>query len=127
MPIVSISLDGKMLEEMDAVQRGLRFAGRSELVRAGIRMLIADNKARSELIGHISCVLVVTHDEGLEEPVTEIKHHFDSVVKSHLHYKLGEKKCLELMVLDGNASEINEIVRQFQVSGSMDNVKLILP
>ncbi|HEY4672644.1 MAG TPA: CopG family ribbon-helix-helix protein [Nitrososphaerales archaeon] len=127
MPIVSISLDEKMLKDIDYVEQDLGFAGRSELVRAGIRMLIADKKARDELKGHISCVLVVTHDEGLEDPVTEIKHLFDSVVKSHLHYKLGEKKCLELMVLDGNAPEIKEIVRQFQTSGSMDNVKLILP
>lgn len=127
MPIISISLDDKMFKEIDIVERDMGFAGRSELVRAGIRMLIADKKARDELKGRISCVLVVTHDEGLEDPVTEIKHHFDSVVKSHLHYKLGEKKCLELMVLDGNAPEIKEIARQFQTSGSMDNVKLILP
>jgi len=127
MPIISISLDDKMLKDIDYVEQGLGFTGRSELVRAGIRMLIADKKARDELEGHISCVLVVTHDEGLEDPVTEIKHLFDAVVKSHLHYKLGEKKCLELMVLDGNAPEIKEIVRQFQTSGSMDNVKLILP
>jgi len=127
MPIISISLDVKMLKDIDYAERDLGFAGRSELVRAGIRMLIADKKARDELKGQISCVLVVTHDEGLEDPVTEIKHLFNSVVKSHLHYKLGEKKCLELMVLDGNAPEIKEIVRQFQTSGGMDNVKLILP
>ena len=127
MPIISISLNDKMLMEMEHVEQDLGFAGRSELVRASIRMLIADKKARDELKGHISCVLVVTHDEGQEYPVTEIKHRFDSVVKSHLHYKLGEKKCLELMVLDGKAEEINEIVKQFQTSRSMDNVKLILP
>lgn len=127
MPIVSISLNEKMLKEMDDVERDLGFSGRSELVRASIRTLISDKKARDELKGHVSCVLVVTHDEGLENPVTEIKHHFDSVVKSHLHYKLGEKKCLELMVLDGKANDIKEIVKQFQTSGSMDNVKLILP
>jgi len=127
MPIVSISLNNRMLQEMEEVQEDLSFAGRSELVRASIRMLVADKKARDELKGYVSCVLVVTHDEGLEGPVTKIKHNFDSVVKSQKHYKLGEKKCLELMVLDGDASEVKEIVRQFQTSGSMDNVKLILP
>ena len=127
MPIISISLNDAILKEIDHIQQNLGFTGRSEMIRAGIRMLIADKKSRGQLTGNINCVLIVTHDEGDEGPVTDIKHQFDSEVKSHLHYKLGEKKCLELMVLEGKAENIKEIVRQFQTSGGMENVKLILP
>lgn len=127
MPIVSISLGDNILKEMEKIQRDMGFAGRSELIRAAIRMLVADKRSHDELMGGVNCVLIVTHDEGFEGPVTEIKHQFDAEVKSHLHYKLGEKKCLELMVLEGHADKIKDIVRQFQTSGGMDNVKLILP
>lgn len=127
LPIVSISLNENILKDMDKIQQELGFAGRSELIRAAIRMLIADKRSHEDLSGELNCVLIVTHDEGFEGPVTEIKHNFDAEVKSHLHYKLGEKKCLELMVLEGRVENIKEIVRQFQTSGGMDNVKLIVP
>jgi CopG family nickel-responsive transcriptional regulator len=127
MPIVSLSLGEKILEDMDEIQKELGFTGRSELIRSAIRMLMADKRAQDQLTGELNCVLIVTHDEGFEDPVTHIKHNFDSEVKSHLHYKLGEKKCLELLVLEGKAERIREIFRQFQTSGNMDNIKLILP
>ena len=45
--------------------------------------------------------------------------------KSHLHYKLGEKKCVELLIVDGKASDIKELMRRFQTSGEVENIKLI--
>ena len=64
-------------------------------------------------------------DSGEEHKVTDIKHDFDKITKSHLHYKLGEKKCLELLVVDGKADDIKELIRQLQVSGEVDNIKLV--
>ena len=62
--------------------------------------------------------LIKGHEYGL-------KHDFDKITKSHLHYKLGEKKCLELLVVDGKADDIKELIRQLQVSGEVDNIKLV--
>ena len=42
-----------------------------------------------------------------------------------MHFKLGDKKCLELFVLHGQASSISDLVQQFQISDSMDKIKLI--
>lgn len=127
MPIVSISLTGDFLKEMDELQSVEGFSGRSELIRAGIRSLINQKIEREVLVGDMQCILLVTHEEGEEHTVTDIKHEFDKITKSHLHYKLGEKKCLELLVLDGRADDIKELIRKLQVSGEVDNIKLIRP
>jgi len=44
MPIVSISLGQEMADELDRLQASLGFSGRSEVVRAGLKMLSADSK-----------------------------------------------------------------------------------
>ena len=126
MPIVSISLTDELLAEMERVQSNLGFTGRSELIRTAVRMLIADKKAKEELFGDISCVLAVTHDEESEEPVTSLKHEFERIIRTHLHSKLGGRKCLEIFLLEGKAEEVREISRRFQVSRDMDYVRLIL-
>jgi len=125
MPIISISLSDEFLAQMDRLKKETGFAGTSELIRAGLRMMIADKRNKDELVGRSGCVLVVTHLEESEGPVTRIKHEFDRVVKTHIHYKLGSRKCLELFILEGESGSIREIVRLFQTSKGMDNVSLI--
>ena len=44
MTIVSISLNDKILEEVDRARNELGFSGRSETIRAGIRMFISETK-----------------------------------------------------------------------------------
>ena len=125
MPIVSISLTKDFLKEMDELQNSEGFSGRSELIRAGIRALINQKVDRENLVGNMQAILLITHEEGEEHSVTDIKHEFDKITKSHLHYKLGEKKCVELLIVDGKASDIKELMRRFQTSGEVENIKLI--
>ena len=125
MPIVSISLTKDFLKEMDELQSSEGFSGRSELIRAGIRALINQKVDRENLVGNMQAILLITHEEGEEHSVTDIKHEFDKITKSHLHYKLGEKKCVELLIVDGKASDIKELMRRFQTSGEVENIKLI--
>ena len=127
MNIISISVSDQILGDMDRIQAELGFAGRSELLRAGIRMMLADKKNRDNMSGHMKTILVVTHDEGVEGPVTSIKHEYDDIVKSHIHYKIAEKKCMELMILEGDAEQVKGLYNKMQTSGKADNVKLIIP
>jgi len=83
LPIASLSFPERMPKEIDDVQQSLEFTGRSELVRAGIRVLLHDIKEKKALSGKVSGVVVVTHTEENEEPVTRIKDRFDSVVGTH--------------------------------------------
>src|SRR2546427_13086372 len=74
MPIVSLSFPKQLLDEMDAVQKTSGFTGRSELVRAAIRLMLVDNREKDSLAGEINGLIVVTHDEDEEAPVTKLKH-----------------------------------------------------
>jgi CopG family nickel-responsive transcriptional regulator len=124
--IVSISLNDNILKDMDDLQKEFGFSGRSELIRAGIRMLLTDKLEKEQLAGELGCVLTVTHDEEDEQSVTQIKHKFEDIIKTHLHCKLKKNKCLELFVLDGDASQVREMTKEFQTNEGMEHVKLIV-
>lgn len=126
MSIVSVSVDEKTMNEMQRIQSLLELAGRSELVRTSIKTLASDLAEKEKMTGTVSCVLTVTHEERQEEKVTRIKHKFEDIIKTHLHCKLKNEKCLEIFVLEGKADSVREMARQFQRNEKMDNVKLIM-
>ena len=115
-----------MILDMDGIQKSLGFTGRSELVRASIRLLLQDVKEKNSLSGNASAVVVVTHNEENEEPVTRIKHKFDNIVRTHVHNKIEKNNCVELFLLEGQANSITSMTQEFQKEDLIKSVKLIV-
>ena len=126
MVIISISLNDTILKEIDRIQNTVGYSGRSEVIRAGARLLISESKEKDKLIGNINSILLLIHSQELEDVVTEIKHKFEDITKTQIHSHLRENKCLEVFVLEGDAVRIKEMVRLFQTSRKMEYVKLIV-
>jgi CopG family nickel-responsive transcriptional regulator len=110
---------------VDKLQKALGFSGRSEIVRAGIRNLLAEEKDRQNLSGSLFAVLLAIHDEKSDYQVTEMGHDFDKLITTHIHNKIDGDRCLEIFLLKGEADEIKDMVKKFQSNKRMDHVKLI--
>lgn len=126
MPIVSISLNDEILSEIDKLQKSMGFSGRSEIIRAGIRNLIAEEKQRSNLSGLIHAILMVIHNEESEQIVTGIKHNHEELIGTHLHSKIEGNKCMELFLLHGQADKVDGMTKDFETNRKMDHVKLVV-
>lgn len=111
MTIISVSLNEKLLEEIDALKEEIGFSGRSEVFRASTRLLIAENEEKKELKGNIHSILILIHPQKLEDKVTEVKHHFEDIINTQIHSHLQENQCLELFILEGDAGRIRELSR----------------
>ncbi|MBN2602635.1 MAG: CopG family ribbon-helix-helix protein [Candidatus Thermoplasmatota archaeon] len=125
MVIVSISLNENILNEIDRMEKELGYSGRSEVIRAGARHLISEFKDREKISGQVNAILLLIHSADSEDVVSDIKHNFEDVTVTQIHSHL-RNKCLEIFILDGDAEKIKEMVRLFQTSRKMDNVKLII-
>jgi CopG family nickel-responsive transcriptional regulator len=125
MTIVSLSIPETMINEMDQIQKSGGFAGRSELVRAAVRLLIEDSKEKDNLSGHLNAIILVTHDESDEAPVTRLKHEFEEIVRTHIHNKISKNNCVELFLLEGDGKKIASMVREFQKEDKLKSVKLV--
>lgn len=126
MPIVSISLNNRILNEIDAIQDEMGFSGRSETIRAAIRMLIADKREKEDLVGVLDATLLVIHDEDASENVSKIRHDFQDLIKTQIHNHLENDKCLEIFVVKGEAERIKMMKNSFQIEKNLDYVKLVI-
>lgn len=126
MPIVSLSFPEQMIRDMDDIQKSLGFTGRSELVRAAIRLLLEDKREKDSLRGQVAAILAVTHNQEDEEPVTRIKHSFEDIIRTHLHNKITRTNCVELFLLEGDAQKIASMSNGFQKEDKMKSVKLVV-
>jgi CopG family transcriptional regulator, nickel-responsive regulator len=125
-PIISLSLPEQMVKSMDEIQDSVGFSGRSELIRAAIRLLLEDTKEKNDLTGKLNAVVVVGHASADEAPVTKLKHKFEDIVKTHVHSKVSHEDCIEIFVLAGDGREIAEMAKEFEKERKIRSVKLII-
>ncbi len=125
MTIVSVSLNDDILHEVDKLQKTLGFSGRSEIVRAGIRNLLAEERDRQNLTGNLYAILMVIHDEKSDDQVSEMRHDYDKLIGTHIHNKIDGDRCLEIFMLKGEAEDIRDMTKKFQSNKKMDHVKLM--
>jgi CopG family nickel-responsive transcriptional regulator len=122
---VSVSLNEEIIESLDKL-KSLGFSGRSEIIRAGIRNLLSDERMKEDLNGEINSLILAVHDEGSDDQVSSIRHDFDKIIIVHLHNKIDKERCLEIFSLKGDAKDVKEISRQLQINKRMHFVKLIV-
>ncbi|MTK63101.1 MAG: CopG family ribbon-helix-helix protein [Methanobacterium sp.] len=125
MTIISISLSEQLLKEIDQLKDETGFSGRSDVIRASARMLIADNQDKKNLEGNINSILILIHKQESEDKVTEIKHDFEDIIGTQIHNHLKEDKCLELFILEGDAQRMHTLTKMFQTTRKIDYVRLI--
>ena len=126
MTIVSISLNADMIKDLEVFQKALGFSGRSEIVRAGIRAFLQEEKQKQEMNGIKNAVLMVVHANEFDDQVAGIKHPYEDLITTHLHNKIDDKRCVELFLLNGDAKKIELVMQEFLTNKKMDNVKLLV-
>jgi CopG family transcriptional regulator, nickel-responsive regulator len=125
-PIVSISLNENIIQELDKLQEILGFSGRSEIVRASVRNLLLEEKRIEGLVGVLHSVLLVIHDEKSDQEISEMRHDYDKIIGTHIHNKIDKDRCLEIFVLYGDAEDIKNMTKKFYGNRKMDHVRLIV-
>ena len=125
MPIISASLNNSILDEMNKAQETLGFSGRSEFIRAAVRMLLAEIKAQNEATGKMNGILITSHNQDTEHFVTNVKHKYEDIITTQIHNRLENGKCLEVFIIEGTAERANQMVQVLQTHKEIDYVKLL--
>lgn len=125
-PIISASLTDTTLQELRRIQKTMGFSGRSEAIRAAIRMLAAESKEGETLAGQVRGILLLIHEHEAESLVTNVKHTFLDIIHTQLHNRFKEGKCLELFLLEGEADRVREMTGVFQKADDIEFVRLLI-
>lgn len=124
--IISISLNDEILESIEELQKNNGYSGRSEIIRAGLRALIEEEKRLSEIKGNLDCVMIVMHEEKNTNDFSKIKHKYHSIVKTQIHQDIKDEKCLEILIINGASAKLKEFVNELKISKKIDNLKVII-
>ena len=104
-----IAMEASLLGELDAVvdERG---CSRSELLRDLARAEVARSKTRTGVEAVATLTLVYDHHvRDLSEKLNDLQHQLGEQVRSTLHVHLTHELCLEVIVLRGRATDLQDI------------------
>ncbi len=119
--IISMSINEVILKEMDGLTKEMGFSGRSETIRAGIRLLNQEYKERLKIKGKINATLSVIHYH--KKDMSLLMHKYQDIIVTHLHNHLDNEKCLDIFVLKGDSSKILKLVELFEKDKLIEHVK----
>ena len=123
MGIISISLNDTLLKQVDGLEKNKGYSGRSEVIRAALRLLISEENKRSRVTGMIEGVIIVVNEERHNEDISSIRHDFNDLIKTQIHNHLESHRCLQIFVVKGEAKKVLELVNNFETSKKAELVK----
>ncbi len=125
MPVISISLNEKNIQDLDSLQELLGLSNRSEAIRLCLRSAEAEIKERMDLSGEVEGVLIVVHNRHADLWLTNIIHKNEGIIKTHMHSHLKDHQCLEVLIVGGDADELKEMLLEIQSKSVADYVKFV--
>ncbi len=100
-----------LVGEVDKLVKDMGYTSRSRFVQDALRYYISALAWRTE-IGKAVGVLAVLYNhetQGVEEKLTDVQHDYLNIVVSSLHIHLTKERCLQLIVVRGNISDIKNL------------------
>lgn len=124
MSIISLSLDDKTNTKIDEIMKEAAYDNRSELVRKAVSDLHAETvKEFSDNAN--SALMVIKHPHSSEHKVSELLHSQDDIIQTQLHSKIDSDNCLEILLVEGESSEIQTLREDLKGSKATERVELI--
>ncbi len=127
MPIISISLNDQDLQKLDRLQSSVGYSNRSELLRQAIRTLENELQNLKTLTGKVSAVLTIVYGKkgkGIESNF--LLHRQATLIDALLHSHTVNGECIEVIVVNGPAKEIRDLVKMLKGNRKIVMVKVAI-
>ncbi|HJH32097.1 MAG TPA: nickel-responsive transcriptional regulator NikR [Methanosarcinaceae archaeon] len=124
---IGVSLPHNLLSKFDRIIEKRGYSSRSEGIRDSIRTYITYYEWMSDVkgrrIGTIS--LIYDHTKrGLSNALADAQHDYIDIIKSSMHVHLDHDNCLEVIVLDGEGTDVKSVAEKIMSLKGVKYVKL---
>lgn len=112
----SVSLDKELLDKFDEQIEADHYPTRSKAIADLIRRDIVAREWVGE--GEVAGAIIVVYDHhksGLTNNLTSVQHDYYQLIVSSQHIHLDHHNCLEIVVVKGEAREIEALARELKV------------
>jgi CopG family nickel-responsive transcriptional regulator len=125
MTVISVSLNEKNIEDLDRLREVLGLAGRSEAIRVCLRSAEDELREREKLEGEVEGIMITVHKSDEGHGLDEMRHKFQSNIKTQVHSHLKNGRCLDIFLVDGLAGEVKNLLAAFQKDESLEYIKFV--
>jgi len=126
--VVSITLPRDLLKRFDEFIRARGYYSRSEAFRDAVRSLIAEAELARAETGTVATAIMITCEyarKDVDMRVAEVRHEFDDVVVENVHRHIGDRYCLEVLIAEGNAQRILDLIGRIRGMRGIQQVKAL--
>jgi CopG family nickel-responsive transcriptional regulator len=123
----SVSLEEKLLQELDEYVGNNNFANRSQGLRYLIEKNIVEEKWQCNNI--VAGAVIIIYDQQKKDIITrsnEIRHNFFDVILSSQHFHLNQDICLEVIAVRGKAKKLTELADTLIAIKGIKHGKLLM-
>jgi CopG family nickel-responsive transcriptional regulator len=123
----SVSLPPPLLKRLDETWQSMHYEDRSKAIHDAIRSFISEFEWMQKGTGQITGAVLVLYyldKPGLLEEITRIQHQFKNVISSTTHLHLEENKCLEMIAIKGNTTEVKSLTQALMAKKGVKQVKV---
>lgn len=122
----SVSLQPKLLQQLDEMSEDKGYANRSLAISDMIRAQLVEHRQKhgnEEIAGTITLVYD-HHKQHVQAALTDIQHDHHAEIISTLHVHLDHHNCLEVLAVRGRASLIKRIADELITAKGVKHGKL---
>ena len=124
---ISISTPPPLLKQFDDSLKMLGYKDRSKALQIAMRNFVSEYSWRKESGKQAAGAILLTYNHeshGLQDALTEIQHHFRSIVNSTTHIHLDESRCLEIVSVRGKMERIQALAKELMKRRGVTQLKL---
>ncbi len=124
---IGISLPKHLLDQFDQIINYRGYSSRSEGIRDAIRSYIQYYKWMADVKGERQGVITMIYDHdqrGLLVMLTDIQHEFKGIIQASLHSHVTESRCLEVILLRGDGTQLKSLAERLMSQKGVESVKL---
>ncbi len=125
MRVVSVSLPEELVQRVDRLAQQGEYSGRSQVFRAALRPFLDVSESDGERTGHATATLTLCYEESESELVNRRRHEHGDPVTTMVHGHIEEHRCLEVLVLEGQAGQIRDLADDLRGRKGVHQVELI--
>ena len=122
---VSLSIDEKLLEKLEAMAQDSGYQNRSEFIRDLIRERMTNIEWQSgrDVLGTLT-VIYCHHQRGLTEKLVNLQHHWGGTVLAGTHVHLSHEICAEMIMVRGAGDAVAGLVNAIKRERGVLHVSL---
>lgn len=124
-----VSLPSSLLSELDSIVNELNLPSRSYALRRAVMDYISEREWIKGEEGVLAGAISVLYDHTVHEisdKLIEVQHKFLDIIKSTVHVHVDEKRCLEVILVQGKVKRIKELAKFLEAQKGLIFIKYTL-